>query len=119
MKCSASDTVRPGRQGNMAGRAGSVILAMFLAFGVTGCAGSSAPPQSAPPPAATTAAAAATSTPAAPSAALCSAAAEFQTAANAIAHLNAVQVGTSGVKAALQNLQTAGRNLATAARDQY
>ena len=65
------------------------------------------------------------STPAAPtsaaplSAELCSAAAEYQTAANAIVTLNASQVGTDGVKKALQNLETAAKNLGAAAQQQF
>jgi hypothetical protein len=53
------------------------------------------------------------------SAELCSAAAEYQTAANALVQLDAKQVGTDGVKAALQDLQTATSNLAAAAQDQF
>ena len=84
---------------------GCVVLA--------GCAGQSA---TAPPPA--------VSTPAAPttaplSAELCSAAAEYQTAANAIVTLNASQVGSDGVKKALQDLETAAKNLGAAAQEQF
>jgi len=85
---------------------GCVVLA--------GCASQSA---TAPPPA--------VSTPAAPTSAaplsseLCSAAAEYQTAANALLTLNATQVGTDGVKKALQDLETAANNLATAAQEQF
>ena len=53
------------------------------------------------------------------SAELCSAAAEYQTAANALVQLDAKQVGADGVKAALQDLQTATSNLAAAAQDQF
>jgi hypothetical protein len=88
------------------------VAAIVAAAAIAGCASGGAPPPPAAPP-----------TPVAPaptySAALCSAAVEFQTAANAIVHLNATAVGTQGVKAALQNLQTAGRNLAAAAQDQF
>jgi hypothetical protein len=58
-------------------------------------------------------------TPATYSAELCSAAAEFQTAANAIVTLNATQVGSDGVKKALQDLETAASNLRAAAQDQF
>ena len=40
---------------------------------------------------------------------LCSAAADYQKAANAVVHLDANKVGTDGVKAALQDLQTPRR----------
>jgi|SRR5689334_9219020 hypothetical protein len=50
---------------------------------------------------------------------LCSAAAEYQKAANAVVHLDANKVGTDGVKAALQDLQTAAQNLTTAAKEQF
>ena len=53
------------------------------------------------------------------SAELCSAAAEYQTAANAIVALDATQVGTDGVKKALQDLETAANNLQDAAQDQF
>ena len=81
---------------------------------LTGCAGQSA--TTAPPPP--------VSTPAPPTAPalspeLCSAAAEYQTAANAIVTLNATHVGTDGVKKALQDLETAANNLGAAAKDQF
>jgi hypothetical protein len=84
--------------------------------GITGCSsGTSSPPATTP-----TAASSIVPTSAAPtSAALCSAAADFRTATDAIGDLDANQVGVDGVRAALQNLETAGRNLATAARDQF
>ncbi|MCE3555453.1 hypothetical protein LWC33_28905 [Pseudonocardia sp. RS11V-5] len=50
---------------------------------------------------------------------LCTAAAQFQTAANALLQVDATKVGTEGVKAALQDLATAGQNLATAAAAQF
>jgi hypothetical protein len=53
------------------------------------------------------------------SAELCSAAAEYQTAANALVRLDATQVGVEGVKAALQDLETAASNLKDAAQDQF
>jgi hypothetical protein len=58
-------------------------------------------------------------TPATYSAQLCSAAAEFQTAANAIVGLDATAVGVDGVKKALQDLATAGSNLRAAAQEQF
>jgi hypothetical protein len=81
---------------------------------VAGCAGGGSPTPGAPASAdATSVVVSATNSPA-----LCAAASEFQTAANAIVHLNASAVGVDGVKAALQQLRTAGANLATAAKDQ-
>ena len=50
---------------------------------------------------------------------LCSAAVEYQKAANAILNLDAAQVGVAGVKTALQNLQTAAGDLADAAKEQF
>jgi hypothetical protein len=50
---------------------------------------------------------------------LCSAAADYQKAANAVVHLDANKVGTDGVKAALQDLQSAAQNLTTAAKEQF
>ena len=44
--------------------------------------------------------------------------ANSETAANGIVHIDASAVGVDGVKAALQQLRTAGANLATAAGDQ-
>lgn len=84
---------------------------------LTGCSSSPAAPPSAPPaPAATT-----TSTPAsaAYSPQLCTAAAQFQTAANAVVQLDATKVGTDGVKVALQDLAGAGQNLVNAAAAQF
>jgi hypothetical protein len=57
--------------------------------------------------------------PATYSAQICSAAAEFQTAANAIVTLDATAVGVDGVKKALQDLQTAASSLQTAAQEQF
>jgi len=85
---------------------GCVVLA--------GCASQSA---TAPPPAVSTPAAPTSAPPL--SAELCSAAAEYQTAANAIVTLDASQVGTDGVKQALQNLETAAKNLGAAAKEQF
>jgi hypothetical protein len=50
---------------------------------------------------------------------LCTAAADYQQAANAVVHLDASKVGTNGVKAALQDLQTAAQNLTAAAKAQF
>jgi hypothetical protein len=47
------------------------------------------------------------------------AAAEVQTAANAIVTLDATKVGSDGVKKALQDLETVASNLWTAAQDQF
>ena len=85
---------------------GCVVLA--------GCASQSATP---PPPAVSTPAAPTSAAPL--SAELCSAAAEYQTAANAIMTLDASQVGTEGVKKALQDLGTAAKNLGAAAQQQF
>jgi hypothetical protein len=99
-------------------RGGLALAAIVTALGcavLVGCAQQSpttagAPP---PPPAVTSPA------PATPSAEVCTAAAEFQSAANAIVPLDATEVGTDGVKAALQNLETTARGLAAAAQQQY
>lgn len=96
-----------------------VVLLAAAGIGLTGISacssGTSSPPATTP-----TAASSAVPTSAAPtSAALCSAAADFRTATDAIGNLDANQVGVDGVKAALQNLETAGRNLATAAEAQF
>jgi hypothetical protein len=85
---------------------------------VAGCASQTAPPP-APPPPAPTATAPAPPTSATYSAELCSAAAEYQKAANAIVHLDASKVGTDGVKAALQDLEAAANQLAAAAQEQF
>jgi hypothetical protein len=83
---------------------------------VAGCSSQPAAPPATPPapPAVTTAPAAPTYSPE-----LCSAAAQFQTAADALVQLDATKAGTEGVKAALQDLADAGRNLATAAGTQF
>jgi hypothetical protein len=82
----------------------------------------SAPP-AAPPPVElcwpTGRAAAASSDAAQPSAALCSAATEFRVAAKNISSLDAKAVGVDGVEAALQILETTGRNLAAAAKGDF
>jgi hypothetical protein len=81
---------------------------------LAGCASTSS--STPPPPAASTPVP--TSSPGL-SSQLCSAAADYQKAANALVNLDATKVGTDGVKAALQNLQTAAENLAAAAKDQF
>ncbi len=90
---------------------------------IVGCSGgASGPPPT--PPAATSATAPPAASPTASStapasAALCSAAAQFRAAAAAIGNVDATKVGVDGVKAALQNLQSAGRGLATSAGAQF
>ena len=79
-------------------------------------AGCASQPTTAPAP---TASSPAPTTPATYSPQLCSAAADYQKAANAVVHLDANKVGTDGVKAALQDLQTAAQNLTTAAKEQF
>jgi hypothetical protein len=91
-----------------------VVAATLGCLVLAGCAGQSSTPPP-PPPTPTVV----PTTPAAYSAELCSAAAEFQTAANAIVALDATQVGVDGVKKALQDLETASANLIAAARDQF
>jgi hypothetical protein len=105
-----TETERAGRRSTHA------LLVVTAALGclvLAGCASeSSAPPP--PPPAPTVVPTSATY-----SAQLCSAAAEFQTAANAIVTLDATKVGADGVKKALQDLETAASNLWAAAQDQF
>ncbi|WP_433505802.1 hypothetical protein ACQP04_04480 [Pseudonocardia halophobica] len=101
---------RPGR---IALRVAAAALGIAA---VAGCSAQPPAPPSAPPaPPATTSAPATTGY----SPELCAAAAEFQTAANAIVRIDATKVGTEGVKAALQDLADAGRNLAAAAGAQF
>ena len=89
-----------------------IVAAALACLVLAGCAGeSSAPPPPPPPPSVV-------ATPATYSAQICSAAAEFQTAANAIVTLDATAVGVDGVKKALQDLQTAASSLRTAAQEQ-
>jgi len=108
-----SVTRRRTRRVSLAATAGLLGLVTLA-----GCSASpSVAPASAPPPPPVTTAAAPTSTGYSPQ--LCGAAAEFQTAANAILQLDATKVGTEGVKAALQNLAVAGQNLSTAAAAQF
>lgn len=99
-----------------------VRLCAASIFGLTAivsCSGgATGPPPTAPataPPAASPTASSAAPT----SAALCSAATQFRAAAAAIGNVDATKVGVDGVKAALQNLQSAGRDLATAAGAQF
>lgn len=94
--------------------------------GIAGCSSGASGPPAAPPSAATSAAAPPDTTPPAtcsvaaqPSAALCSAATEFRDAANHISSLDANAVGVEGVTAALQNLETAGKDLAAAAKAEF
>jgi hypothetical protein len=97
----------------LAVRAGAAAL-LGLAV-VAGCSAQPAAPPSTPAPPPTTSAPAPTTY----SPELCTAATEFQTAANALVQLDATKVGTEGVKAALQNLADAGRNLTGAAQAQF
>jgi predicted trehalose synthase len=85
---------------------------------IVGCSGGASGP---PPPAATASATSpSTASSAAPtSAALCTAVTQFRAAAAAIGNVDAAKVGVDGVKAALGNLQSAGRELATAAGAQF
>ncbi|QJY45864.1 hypothetical protein [Pseudonocardia broussonetiae] len=109
-----ANTSRPGPN-ELAGRAAlrAVVAGVLGLTVVTGCSSQPAAPPSAPPGVNTAPA------PPAYSPELCSAATQFQTAANALVQLDATEVGTEGVKAALQDLADAGRNLATAARTQF
>jgi hypothetical protein len=91
-------------------RAHRVIAVALGCFVLAGCASQSSPP---PPPTAVP------TTAATYSAELCSAAAEFQAAANAIVTLDAAAVGVDGVKKALQDLETAASNLVDAGREQF
>jgi hypothetical protein len=105
-----TETERAGRKST---RAPLIVAAALACLVLAGCTGeSSAPPP--PPPAPTV-----VPTPATYSAQLCSAAAEFQTAANAIVTLDATKVGSDGVKKTLQDLETAASNLWAAAQDQF
>jgi hypothetical protein len=109
----AENTRRPGASGRILAR--WAMAAALACVAVAGCASGGAPAPTAP--AAPTPATAAP--PATYSATLCAAASQFQTAANAIVHLDASKVGTEGVKTALQNLGSAGRNLADQAKEQF
>jgi predicted trehalose synthase len=91
-------------------RAARVLAALLLGLAVlAGCANQAAPT--------TPVTRSATPTPTAPE--LCLAAANFQTAANTLTQIDATASGIDGVKAALQSLRDAGRNLATAAKAQF
>ncbi|HWI00385.1 MAG TPA: hypothetical protein VNT27_08630 [Propionibacteriaceae bacterium] len=94
-------------------RAPRIVAAALGCLVLAGCSSQSSPPPP-PPPAPTV-----VPTPATYSAELCSAAAEFQTAANAIVALDATAVGADGVKKALQDLETAASNLRAAAQEQF
>ena len=90
-----------------------IVAAALGCLVLAGCTSQSSPPAP-PPPAPTVAPTSATY-----SAELCSAATEFQTAANAIVTLDATAVGVDGVKKALQDLETAASSLRAAAREQF
>ena len=96
-------------------RAPRVVAAALGCLVLAGCSSASSPPPPPPPPPAPTV----VPTSATYSAELCSAAAEFQTAANAIVALDATAVGVDGVKRALQDLETAAINLTAAAQEQF
>ena len=103
---------KTGRACRKSTRAPRVVATALGCLVLSGCTSESAAPPPPPPP--TVAPTSATY-----SAELCSAAAEFQTAANAIVTLNATAVGADGVKNALQGLETAATNLWAAAQDQF
>ena len=92
-----------------------VVVAALACFVLSGCTSQSPAPSTPPPPPTPTV----VPTPATYSAELCTAAGDFQTAANAIVTLNATQVGSDGVKRALQDLDTAASNLRAAAQEQF
>ncbi len=97
--------IAPASRGSRRRPLGGLVL--------VGCAGQGT---SAPAP---TASSSAPATAATYSSELCSAAADFQKAANAVVHLDASKVGTDGVKTALQDLQTAAQKLTVAAKAQF
>ena len=103
---------KAGRACRKSTRAPRVVAMALGCLVLSGCTSESAAPPPPPPPTVAPA-------PATYSAELCSAAAEFQTAANAIVTLNATAVGADGVKNALQGLETAATNLWAAAQDQF
>jgi hypothetical protein len=112
----ATRTVPPAKEALMSRtrhdgkRAPRILTAVLGCLVLASCASPTpAPPASSPVP--TTAATYSTQ--------LCSAAADYQNAANAVVHLDASSAGIDGVKAALQDLQTAAQNLATAAKEQF
>jgi hypothetical protein len=92
------------------------VAATIGCLALAACAGQSA---TAPPPQSTVSTQAPTAAAAPLSPELCAAAAQYQDAANAIVNLDATQVGTDGVKKALQDLETAAKNLAAAAQEQF
>jgi hypothetical protein len=92
-----------------------IVAAALGCLVLAGCASESSPP----PPPTPTVSTPVPPTPATFSAELCSAAAEYQQAANAIVTLDASKVGTEGVKKALQDLGTAANNLIAAAQEQF
>jgi hypothetical protein len=96
---------------NRVGRraAAGLIAAAVLALSGAGCTGATpaAPPATTPPPTTGT------------SAALCAAAADFRTATNQLVEVDPAAVGLDGVKASLQNLGTAARELADAAAAEF
>ena len=109
---STVDITKTGRACRKSTRAPRVVAMALGCLVLAGCTSESAAPP--PPPTPTVA-----PTPATYSAELCSAATEFQKAANAIVNLNATAVGADGVKNALQGLETAATNLLAAAQDQF
>lgn len=98
-------------------RARLVVAAALGCLVLAGCAGEAPSPPSSPPSSLPVSSAAPTS--ATYSAQLCSAAADFQSAANDIVALDATAVGVDGVRNALQNLATAASTLRTAAQAQF
>jgi hypothetical protein len=95
-------------------RAALFATAAIGCFALAGCAGGSSTPPPTPTVSMPTPTTAATY-----SAELCAAAAEYQTAANAIVTLDGSAAGVEGVKNALQTLQTAADNLKEAAQAQF
>jgi hypothetical protein len=89
--------------------AAGLITATLLAIGGAGCSGAApaAPPAPLPPTTAST------------SAELCTAVSDFHTAPNQLTQVDAVPVGLDGVKAALQNLDGAGSEVADAAASEH
>jgi hypothetical protein len=107
--------VEPERTYRKSTQTARFVAATLGCLVLAGCAGGS----STPPPPTPTVSTPVPPAPAAYSAELCSAAAQFQTAANALVSLDASRVGTDGVKNALQDLETAANNLIGAAQDQF
>jgi hypothetical protein len=94
---------------NPVGRRAAAGLIAAALLALSGCAGGTpaAPPATTPPPTTST------------SAALCAAAADFRTATSQLVEVDPAAVGLDGVKAALQNLGTAARELADAASAEF